>query len=164
MVSRYMVYDIIMTPTVLSLFTCSKDAMISGGVLVSFMLFTVLVLQLMVYGTMYQGSRACYPIVYYFGEAEGCKQTVARIVRAEVQAERLGQTIRDQITYQEYFDTGVQGTLTLWQTIRETFSHLFGAYTGFMHEVAAKVGQFRRNVHHELVVPAVVKATTVYRP
>jgi len=144
-------------PVQLTLFSCNKGAMITMVVVFPMMLFTIFVLQLIVYSELYQDSRACYPIVYFFGETSGCKQTIARIARNKTQSENIQEQIRDRITYQESFYSGIEQTNHIWKTGKDMFSNIFTSYVSFLHSITNNMQTFRRNVHREIILPTIVK-------
>ena len=144
-------------PVQLTLFSCNKSAMITMVVVLPMMLFTIFILQLIVYSELYQDSRACYPIVYYFGETSGCKQTIARIARNEMYIENIQEQIRDRVTYQESFYNGVEQTNHIWKTGKDMFSNLFTSYMSFLHSITNNMQTFRRNIHREIILPTIVK-------
>lgn len=144
-------------PVQLTLYSCNKGAMITMAVIIPMMLFTIFVLQLIVYSELYQDSRACYPIVYFFGETTGCKQTIARIARNETQLGNIHDSIRDRITYQESFYSGIEQTNHIWETSKDMFSNIFTSYISFLHGITNHMQTFRRNVHHEIILPTIVK-------
>ena len=144
-------------PVQLTLYSCNKGAMITMAVIIPMMVFTIFVLQLIVYSELYQDSRACYPIVYFFGETSGCRQTIARIARNETQIGNIHELIRDNITYQESFYSGIEQTNDIWKTCKDMFSNIFTSYTSFLRGITNNMQTFRRNVHHEIILPTVVK-------
>jgi len=131
-------------------------------VVLPMMLFSIFVLQLIVYSELYQDSRACYPIIYYFGETSGCKQTIARIARNETQTENIQELIRDRLTYQESFNNGVEQTNHIWKTGKDMFSNIFTSYISFLHSITNNMQTFRRNVHREIILPTIVKTIPSY--
>jgi hypothetical protein len=149
-------------PVQLTLFSCNKGAMITTALVIPMMLFTIFVLQLIVYSELYQDSRACYPIVYYFGETSGCKQTIARIARNEMDIGNIQEQIRDRVTYQESFYNGIEQTNHIWRIGKDMFSNLFTSYISFLHSITNNMQTFRRNVHREIILPTIVKTIPSY--
>jgi hypothetical protein len=136
--------------------------MMTMAVIIPMMLFTVFVLQLIVYSELYQDSRACYPIVYFFGETSGCRQTIARIARNETQIGNIHELIRDRITYQESFYSGIEQTNHILKSGTDMFSNLFTGYISFLQGITNHIQTFRRNVHHEIILPTIVKTIPSY--
>jgi hypothetical protein len=149
-------------PVQLTLFSCNKGAMITMVVVLPMMLFTIFVLQLIVYSELYKDSRACYPILYFFGETYGCRQTIARIARNETQTDNIKELIRDRITYQESFYDGIEQTNHIWKISKDMFSNLFTSYISFLHSITNNMQTFRRNIHREFILPTIVKTIPSY--
>lgn len=129
--------------------------MISAGIIIPLMLFTIMVLQLTVYSELYQDSRACYPIVYWFGETSGCKQMITRLAHQTIQIKDLRESIGSRITYQESFSNGIEQTKNIWNT----FSGLLQSFHKFLHGILHHIRTFRRNIHHEMILPTLTKAS-----
>ena len=56
--------------------TCSGDSLFLFLVLLFLMSMILILLNLFVYSQLYQNNNNCYPVLFYFGQKEGCKQTI----------------------------------------------------------------------------------------
>jgi len=56
--------------------TCSGDSLFLFLLLIFFMSMTLILLNLFVNSQLYQHSNHCSPVMYFFGQKEGCKQTI----------------------------------------------------------------------------------------
>jgi len=57
--------------------TCCWDAVLLFMILLFFIGILLICLNLLVYSQYYEHNTHCYPVMYFFGQKEGCRQTIS---------------------------------------------------------------------------------------
>lgn len=93
--------------SVLTYGVCNTDAIVAFSILFIIMTFTVIVLQLLAYSSLYDQTETCMPILYYFGSPNGCVKSIARTSNLQAQIYDVKKQL-DQI--QSYKTNEIQRT------------------------------------------------------
>ena len=70
--------------------SCCLDSIVVFCVIVFAMIHTIIVLKLFIYSELYKHYPNCYPILYFFGQKNGCKQMVGRYAHVRAMKSRYG--------------------------------------------------------------------------
>lgn len=70
--------------------SCCLDSIILFCVIMFTMIHVMIVLKLFVYAELYKHYPNCYPILYFFGQKDGCKQMVGRYAHVRAMKYRYG--------------------------------------------------------------------------
>ena len=70
--------------------SCCLDSIIIFCIIVFGMIHTMIVLKLFIYSELYKHYPNCYPILYFFGQKNGCKQMVGRYAHVRAMKHRYG--------------------------------------------------------------------------
>ena len=70
--------------------SCCLDSIVVFCVIVFAMIHTIIVLKLFIYSELYKHYPNCYPILYFFGQKNGCKQMVGRYAHVRAMKLRYG--------------------------------------------------------------------------
>lgn len=77
-------------PRAIGYSSCCLDSIILFGVIVFTMVHAIIVLKLFIYSELYKHYPNCYPILYFFGQKNGCKQMVGRYAHVRAMKYRYG--------------------------------------------------------------------------
>jgi hypothetical protein len=127
--------------TVLTAMSLSMDSYISCAFILPMMLASVFFLQLLVYSELYAHSRACYPILYFFGDTTSCQQTIGRIAQNITTYNSLKQTSKN-IIFEETMNQVIDG-----------FSNMYNNYNNGMTNAVNSWKQFQKNYYQEMIAP-----------
>ena len=70
--------------------SCCLDSIILFWVIMFTMVHAIIVLKLFIYSELYKHYPNCYPILYFFGQKNGCKQMVGRYAHVRAMKYRYG--------------------------------------------------------------------------
>lgn len=110
---------------------CNMDSILSFSIILFLMIFTVVVLQLLAYSSLYDQSENCMPILYFFGSTNGCVKSIARTATIQSQIYDI-QAKMEEI---EAYKTNV------------TQRRNYGGIEGFTTGVGEGMNWFRRMVN-----------------
>jgi hypothetical protein len=109
---------------------CNMDSILSFSILLFLMIFTVVVLQLLAYSSLYDQTENCMPILYFFGSTNGCVKSIAKTATIQSQLYDI-QAKMDEI---ESYKTNVAQRKN------------YGGIEGFASGVGESMNWFRRMV------------------
>lgn len=140
-------------PIVLSMMTCSPDSIWSCVFMIPIIFVMIIALQLIVYTELYEGSGICWPLLYYYGAKDECKQMVTREAKYKTYIQQIKTTVNTQLTYQETFTDSINKTVNFTESTMNLFSDILGVYTRFISIIFEQMGSFRKKVDQEFVTP-----------
>ena len=140
-------------PIVLSTMTCSPDSVWLCVCMIPIIFVMIIALQLILYTELYEGSGICWPILYYYGAKDECKQMVTREAMYKTYMQQIQTSVKTQLTYQETFTDGIHTTANFTESAVNLFSDILGAYTHFIRTILEQMGSFRKKVDQEFVTP-----------
>ena len=113
------------------------------------MTIVVLFLKLFIYSELYKHDSHCYPIVYYFGQKGGCRQSIAKYAHIN------SATLRRE-TFVPYPDPPhVRGR---WDGgIGSGFRQIWEACIQGIDELLHLVDRWQGKIHNEVIYPALAK-------
>lgn len=77
-------------PRAIGYSSCCLDSIILFCVIMFTMVHVIIVLKLFIYSELYKHYPNCYPILYFFGQKNGCKQMVGRYAHVRAMKYRYG--------------------------------------------------------------------------
>lgn len=95
-------------PRVLSYSVCCFDSIVGFCILALFMTISIIVFQLLAYTELYNNNEICLPILYYFGNTNGCKQVVARQASIQVRLYEIQRIINQMEEYRKRHVNNIQ--------------------------------------------------------
>ena len=137
---------------VLTPFGLASDSYISCALILPVMFMTIFMLQLLVYSELYSGSRACYPILHFFGDPDSCQQTIARIAKNITTFQSLKQS-SSSIVFEEETKTGIVNAIATWGKVIDGFSNMYNKYHEGMSSAVNNLKTFQNNYYQEMIVP-----------
>jgi hypothetical protein len=140
-------------PTVLSTMTCNPDSVWACILMIPMIFVMIIALQLIVYTELYEGSGICWPILYYYGAKDECKQMVTREAMYRTYMQQIQTNVSTNLTYQEKFTNRLEDTKNFTQSIGILFSDILGTYTHFIRVIMEQLRSFRKKVDQEFVTP-----------
>lgn len=140
---------------VLTAVSCSSDAYISCGIVTIGMVFTIFVLQLLVYSELYRNNRSCMPILYFFGERGGCQQTITRIAQ---NANLHGKAQRDmkKMTFAESFEAQSRNIHDSFTGYITWLYDIFSRFNMNMTKTIEQVKEFEGTYYKEVIRPSLM--------
>jgi hypothetical protein len=146
---------------ILSAINCSKDAYISCAIMIAGMIAIIFILQLLIYGELYQNSRACFPILYFFGEKYGFQQTIARIAKDTTLYGEMKNKIK-KVTFAESFETGDiihSNNFTIYfeklRAFTEWLYYVFSDFNTGMTKTIQHIKTFEKTYYDEVIKPRI---------
>ena len=131
--------------------SCCGESLFLFVVLLSSMSNVVIQLKLLLYSELYKNDSHCYPILFYFGQKEGCRKSIAKyahlnaltLPKESFTAEREDDSASDPATqgglrmsvFRQLWDAYVSGVEGLSSGLRTWSGH---AMDEFVHPVLAK--------------------------
>ena len=140
-------------PTVLSTMTCNPDSVWACVFMIPMIFVMIIALQLIIYTELYEGSGICWPILYYYGAKDECKQMVTREAMYKTYMQQIQTTVQTNLTYQERFTNRLEDTKNFAESSANRFSDIWNAYTHVIRTILEQMGSFRKKVDVEFVTP-----------
>ena len=137
---------------------CNMGAIISFAILLFFMIITVILLQIMAYSDLYSNSEVCVPILYYMGNTDTCKKTIARSVDIQSQAGQIQQSVTDAKSYKsKNVDSSYYGKIEGFQTnVKKTlwkFSDLINHFYKIQYIIIKHGVTYIYKMYYDLFFP-----------
>ena len=146
--------------------TCSGESVFLCLVLLFFMGLTMILLNLFVYSQLYQHSSHCYPALFYFGQKEGCKQTITSWANIQSQKNaytgNLPKTVIDMAnqTPTQPAKTGAEtcnielfDTFTQPKGFIQWFSQIWNNYVDILENMTNNIHEMKYRLFAEFVYP-----------
>jgi hypothetical protein len=140
---------------VLNPVSCSTDAYINCAILIPTMIAAIFVLQLLVYSELYRNSRACFPILHFFGESSGLNQTVARIARDVNIHNKMREDLK-RVTFVESFEDGSRCIMDYGTNVFKSILSWFSDMNTGMTKTVKNIHQFEKLYYKEVVQPVLL--------
>ena len=126
---------------------CSGESLVLFIFLIVTMIIIVLVLKLFLYSELYRHDGHCYPVLYYFGQTDGCRQYVGKYARwhAQLAAAGGGENAQWMVNPQNRR----QGAETFIGDPRRAFSYLWDAYLAGVTTLVQTLNWWKHCVQEE---------------
>lgn len=150
-------------PKLLGYGVCSMDSILNCGIIIFLMICIVIVLQILAYSDLYSNNEVCMPILYYFGNKEGCKKAAARTANIHTRLYNIQKTIQEIESYKtnnidtkQYLNNqsveNFENKYQKWISFREIFVKFYKMYfSAFKYTFS-----YFYKIYHDLIFPLVV--------
>lgn len=145
--------------------TCSGDSLFLLLILLFFMSMTLILLNLFVYSQYYQHSNSCNPVLFYFGQKEGCKQTInswANIHSIKTAYNgNLPKNVIDKTTTSKPTDKPKTCKIELFENntnnhpwnLQQWFSQIWNNYLDILENIINSIHEIKYRLFAEFVYP-----------
>ena len=144
--------------------TCSWDAVLLFMILLFFIGILLICLNLLVYSQYYEHNTHCYPVMYFFGQKEGCRQTISSYAQVHAMKQKFStkpidtrhlitqRPKRDACGKPEQFDNNYQHTGIL-DSLQSGFSQFWDSYLNILEYFIKTIKDINYKLFVEFLYP-----------
>lgn len=144
--------------------TCSWDAVLLFMILLFFIGILLICLNLLVYSQYYEHNPHCYPVMYFFGQKEGCRQTISSYAQVHTMKQKFStkpidtsrlitqRPKRDACGKPEQFDNNYQHTGIL-DSFLSGFSQFWDSYLNILEYFIKTIKDINYRLFVEFLYP-----------